>query len=133
MTLREHILSEVRREWQHVASQPDNDKVMGTPPDDITVFEHSQAELPHAQCSGSGTAIESLDRQQRSLAALFPAPPKQDQYRGAYWPHAYARFYVSADSSVAVLELVFGPRYGRGYRYAPGAHGGFTQSRVWVS
>ena len=133
MTLREYILSEVRREWQRVASQPDNDKVMGTPPDDLTVFEHPQAKLPHAECSGTATAVETLDRQQRSFAARFAAPPKQSQYRGAYWPHAFVRFYVSPDSAAAVLEFVFGPRYGRGYRYAPGAHGGFTQSLVWVS
>ncbi len=81
----------------------------------------------------TGAAVETLDRQQHSFAARFPAPPKQDRYRGAYWPHAYARFYVSPDASIAVLEFVFGPRYSRGYRYAPGAHGGFTQSRVWVS
>ena len=133
MTIREHVLSEVRREWQHVASQPDNDKVMGLPSDDITIFEHSQAYVPHAECGGSGEPIETLDRRQRSVAALFQEPPNQKQYRGAYWPHAYARFYVAADSSVAVLELIFGPRYGRGYRYVPGPDGGFVRSKVWVS
>jgi hypothetical protein len=48
MTLREHILAEIRREWQQVASRPDDDKVMGTPSDDLTVFEHAKADLPNS-------------------------------------------------------------------------------------
>jgi hypothetical protein len=133
-TLRKSILLEIRTTWSQVAAQSDKDEVMGTPPDDLTIFEASNANFAEASCLGDFSALETLDRSSQSRASACGHPRDLlTVIRGAYWQNAQARFHISETRGMAVLELVFGPRYGRGYRFVRLADGSISKGNVWIS
>ncbi len=130
--IRDQILSDIAQEWAQVGLQEDDDPVMGTPPTDITIFEHSECDVAEARCNGAGNALFSIARDGNLVD-----PVGNDQkelvmhHNKAYWKHAIARFSVSG--AEGCLEIVFGPRYARGYSYMQNADGMVKRGNRWIS
>lgn len=141
--LRDAVLEEIQQWWTSVSTKPDNDKVMGTPPDDITVFEFADARFKEGDCAGKCSAVETRNRTGNILPPAFEDPrwvfgnPRpcdlQPYMRGAYWIHAIACFHISEGRGAAILTVVFGPRYGRGFRFEKHGDGSIWMHNVWVS
>lgn len=133
--IRERILSDISEDWAHVSSQRDNDKIMGTPPEDITVFEHSDIRVAPRRpvhCAGNGSALYSITRTSQKIVPIGTDPESlTTTYEKAYWKHALARFYVT--DKEGFLEIVLGPRYGRGYQYQMNADGQIQKTNTWMS
>lgn len=141
--LREAVLGEIDQWWTSVSAKPGDDKLMGTPPDDITVFEFADADFKEGQCTGECSALETRDRAGNILSPAFehphlifgnPRPHDFHQFkRGAYWMRAVASFHISEARGAAIFTIVLGPRYGRGFRFEKQADGSIRMHHVWVS
>jgi len=131
--LRDQMLRFIHTEWMKVAKRPDNDPLMGTPPSEITIFEFAEVEFSKARCTGDFKAVESIDRNGKASQPIEDDPRKLvTKYQKAFWEHAIASFHVNAEASHAVVELVYGPRYGRGYSFEV-RDGLPLGSEVWIS
>ncbi len=130
--LRRRIQNDIREMWEKVASSAR----LGVPPEDLAVFEHSRAKVEEARCLGDGKLIEILDRNCQPLV-----PPEDYTFncgsrQGSHWQHAGASFYVDETETVGVVEVCFGPLYGRGFSYSVFRKDGLPEiakERRWVS
>ena len=133
--LRRAVLHAIHTEWYAVAAEPDNHKIMGTPPSDITIFESSAVKyIPEPWCDGDFCALFTYDRKGRTHPPQYSHPDQiATVYKKAYWEHACARFHILELQGFAVLELVFGPRYGRGYTVEITSNGCLDKKELWRS
>jgi hypothetical protein len=134
--LRQRLLKDILEIWSEVASQPDQHPVMGTPPEDIVICEHPSADFGRAQCRGKGQPLQILDRLGRDKPVTPQAKLSEGRRQGAYWQHALARFHLAVDNKQAVLEVVFGPQFARGFIYSIVNKDGLdsiARSNIWVS
>jgi len=131
--LRDQMLRFILTEWMTIAKKPDNDSLMGTPPSEITIFEFTDADFLKARCKGTFKAVESIDRDGKVSSPIQGDPRKLvTKYQKAFWEHALVSFHVNAEGSHAVVEMVYGPRYGRGYCFE--VRDGFpVGSQAWIS
>lgn len=131
--LRDQMLEFILTEWMKVAKRSDNDPLMGTPSSEITIFQYTEADFSKARCKGTFEAVKSVNREGKESSPIQNEPQKLvTKYQKAFWEHAIASFHVSGDASRAVVELVYGPRYGRGYCFE--VRDGLPMgSQVWIS
>jgi hypothetical protein len=134
--LREHVLNEIKSLWSKVANDPKRDPRRGMPPEDIVVFEHSQADMNEARCKGRKQLFCILDKEGRAKPVAPRKKLDRGKRQGSFWQHACASFYVNEDQQEAVLEIVFGPLFGRGFVYSVIDRNGrreIIQTRRWFS
>jgi hypothetical protein len=130
--MRAHVFLIISNMWKEVAAKRNNDPILGSPPKDITIFEAARADFARAKCVGPYTALETRPRQGASKPPLETEPEKLlISYQGAFWEHAVARFCVDEEAKLAALELIYGPRNGRGFHYTVDEAGKIKAKQVW--
>lgn len=131
--LRDQVMFDIEQFWGMIATQSDKDALMGPPPVDLTLFEYSNADFENGKCCGDTIALETIGRDLARQPARFPIPPEGNPSEDAFFRHAYVRFHVDEPGDRAILEFVFGPLFGRGYRYDAVFGVVISRAEIWVS